>query len=312
MGRTYTRRVRALWVSLLGVLVATPAHAERVVALTHASDARQVIALGPTGQVYEPDGAGGWLRRRGGGVAAEVLAVARAGDVLFAGTRDAPLFRRDGDTWAALHVQPRARPIVGTGPRALAAIGRTLFALDVPGGGPAARPSQLATAPAAIVALAGTAASVVVATERGVFELRGKSFQPLKRAPATITRLVSDRWALVKGGAAELRSGKSVSWPAGFDVSAAAGSPDGALVAAASDGRSLELFTVRAGKLAREVVPVELPAHPADIVADRHGRIVIALRDGRLALRDGGVWRTTAVRDELAPPRPGPPPAASR
>ena len=90
----------------------------------------------------------------------------------------------------------------------------------------------------------------------------------------------------------------------------AAGPSHGA-ASAAGGTKGIELVTLRAGKVTRE--PIELD-HVAPIVAvatDKAGRIVIATRDGQLALRERGTWTHTQVRDELAPDRPGSPPAVS-
>jgi hypothetical protein len=38
--------------------------------------------------------------------------------------------------------------------------------------------------------------------------------------------------------------------------------------------------------------------------------MVVALRDGQLAVRERSSWTTTTVRTELDPARPGSPPAA--
>jgi hypothetical protein len=39
---------------------------------------------------------------------------------------------------------------------------------------------------------------------------------------------------------------------------------------------------------------------------------VVALRDGRLLVRDKSTWTIATVTDELPPDQPGPPPARSK
>ena len=48
------------------------------------------------------------------------------------------------------------------------------------------------------------------------------------------------------------------------------------------------------------------------IVVDKKARIAIALRDGRIVLKDGTTWTVSEVREELAAPKPGPAPAESQ
>jgi hypothetical protein len=50
---------------------------------------------------------------------------------------------------------------------------------------------------------------------------------------------------------------------------------------------------------------------PVGVVVDRAGRALVALSDGRIALREPSGWSTTEVTDEAPTEHPGPPPATS-
>jgi hypothetical protein len=290
----------------LGLLVGIGgARADTIVALAPAADARKAVAIGPSGEVYEPDGKGTWTRYRAGGVAEEIVAAAAAsGGTVIAGAKDAPLFKLVKGVWTTVHLELKAAVLLGAGSRPVAAVGKSVYALD------GQRPAKLGDAAEPIVALAGGAGRIVVATSTGLHALEGKAFKPLAKA-RQVKGLVSERWALVDRGAFDLKSMKTIAWPPGFVVGEAT-AIGGELLAVASQGAKAELFTVKAGKLARETIPFDTAAEIAGIVADKAGHVVVAARDGRIAMRDGGTWTTTEVRVELAHPRPGAPPATSK
>lgn len=298
--------------AVLGLALVAHAHDARVAhagpavlaTLAPATDARRAVAIGPAGQVYEPDGKGAWVRKQAGGIAVEIVAAANAGGNVIAGAKNAPPFKLKGGAWTALNLGVKPKAILGTGSRVLAAVGKTVFALD------AARPTKLADAPAPIRALGASATGAVVVTDRGLARLEGTAFKPMKKGPKKVQALIGDRWALLERGAFDLKTMKLVAWPAGLHVGEAIAVGD-ALFAVAAHGKTLELFTIKAGKLERDKVPLPDPKPVVGVVADKAGRIVIALRDGTIALRDGVTWTTTTVRDELAPPKPGPAPATS-
>ena len=81
-------------------------------------------------------------------------------------------------------------------------------------------------------------------------------------------------------------------------------------VATLTASGSLELLTIRAGKLAREPLALATPDVPVDVIGDG-ARVVIAFRDGALLVRDGSNQTVTSVRDALPAARPGAPPARS-
>lgn len=284
-----------------------------IVALAPASDARKAIPIGPAGQVYEPDGKGDWVRRRAGGTAVELVHATSVGPTVIAAAKSGPPFRLRRGTWTAIVLFPKARAIVGTGSRVVAAANRQVFSLDTT----AAQPTKLGDAPAKVTALAAGKSRVVVMTDKGMFELPGGkpgAFKPIKKAPKRVRALVSDRWALVDKGALDLKTMKTTRWPAGVRVDEVTVSGE-TLVAVAAVGKGRELLTLApaaGAKVTREAIPLEARAAIAGVVADGSKRVVVATRDGTLAVRTSGAWVTTQVRDELPADKvSGPPPALS-
>jgi hypothetical protein len=316
----------------------------RLAALVAADDARASLALGPSGELYEPDGKGAWVRRHAGGVASEITTAARAGQDLVVGTHVGAyrLSAAGGpknpnataaNAWSVIYLGQHAKPVTAFGGRAFAAVGRQLFALD------RGAPVHLTDAAQAIVAIGAGPSSVVVLTDHGLFRLAGKTLAPIAGAPQVIAKLVSDRWALVEHGAFDLRTGAMLAWPAGFAATAAASAADDSLVACGAAGDGFDVVSARNGKLDREHVSIAAiaaggspsspspappspapsspttvstaPVLPVAIVADRAGRLVVAMTDGRIAIRDRNTWTMTVARDELPAPHPGSPPATS-
>lgn len=292
------------------------------------------MAIGPAGEVYEPDGHGAWIRKRATEIAlpgasdsgatastpspagsgaqrgsGPVVGAARAGARVLALTHDGPPFRLARDGWTVVHLGAHARPLTVASRRPLAAIGRTVFALD-----DGREPEKLPDAPAPILAAAASASGVVIETDAGLARLEGKRWKPIAGAPHHVAALLSDRFAVGDRGLVDLRSQKSLDWPAGAKIVAITAS-DEAVVAVAQRGASLELVTVRAAKVAAEPIPIDAPAAVVGVAADRAGRAVVALRDGRLAVRDKGphgAWSTVHVEAALPPARPGSPPATQK
>jgi hypothetical protein len=287
-------------------LVARAAHAEpELSALAPAPDARHAIAIGPAGEVYEPDGKGAWVRHRAIAIAAKVTAATRAGVMVIAATQDGLPFRLVGDGWTVVHLAARAKAIVGAGSRPIAAVGKALFALSPQ--------TKLPDAPAPVIAVGATPAGVVIETELGLARLERSKWKPIASAPPHVAALLSDRLAVVDQGLLDLRANKTVAWPAGLRVVTAIATGDTDALAIAQHGTAFELVTAHAGKLSHESLPVEAPAAPVvGLAADRTGRVIVALRDGRLLIRERAAWSTVRVRDELPAPKPGAPPATSR
>ncbi len=285
-----------------------PPGAVQLAALAPADDARRAVAIGRDGEVYEPDGKGAWVHRLPSSTAEPVVAAGRAGGAVVA-LGHGVIYRLAGNGWSAIRLVQHGTAILGEGPRALAAVGRQLFALDP---GTRGEPTRLVQAPASIVSIGSGsgagATAIVVATEAGVFRLTGGKLVAIRPALGH-PRLVSDRWALVDRGAVDLTTGKLTAWPAGLAIGAAAAAAGDALVAVGTGRTGLELVTLAAGKLARD--PLGVTGTAVGVVADRAGRAVVALSDGRIAVRDQARWTVTEVADAPAAEHPGPAPALS-
>lgn len=291
-------------------LVATSVEASpKLAALAPGSsdDARAVIAIGPGGEVYEPDGHGAWARHRAIGVSITIVSAARGGAGVIASGGGA-VFRLADNGWSAIRLAQHGVAVASAGRRAVAAIGREVFELDR-----GAAPTRLGQASGNVVAIAAGPGSVVLATDREVFRLDHGKLEPLAGVPGgTAVRLVSDHWALVDGAAFDLRADKPRAWPSGFTATVAAGGADGALVAVGPGPKGLELVVIHGTTVDRQPIGPRDAAVPVGVVVDASGRAVVALDDGRLLVRDRDAWSTVAVVDELPAHAPGSPPATSR
>lgn len=270
-------------------------------------DARRAVALGPSGEVYEPDGNGAWVRTQRFTTSNALAVAGRAGAEVVA-TGGGVVYKLAPNGWSAIRLTQKGEATMSSGPHAVAAVGRQLFLLDRTKAG---EPEKLALAGSSVLAI-GSGKGVVFATDGGLFRVAGTKVTAIAGAPRKVTSLAGDLWAVVDGGAVDLRSNKPVSWPPGFTVAVVAPGPDDGLVAVGTHGDALELVTLRAGKLDRDPIAVTPTGVPVGLTVDRGGRAVVALADGRLALRDRGTWTTTKVRDALPAPRPGSPPATSK
>ena len=285
--------------------VASSAAAPRVAALAPADDARRALVIGVEGDVYEPDGKGRWLHRLPCVTATQRASAGRAGGTVFA-HGDGVVYRLADNGWSAIRLTQRGKAILGAGGRAVAAVGRQLFALDQLTSG---EPTKLALAPAPIVTVGAGPRAIVLATDAGVWKLDGAKLVAIRGVPRG-ARIVSDRWAVVDRGAVDLTTSTLTRWPTDLAISVTADAPDDGLVAIGAGRAGLELVTVRASKLTRE--PLGITGTAVGVVVDRASRAVVALSDGRIAVRDRGGWTTTQVTDEPAAVHPGAAPALSR
>ncbi|MBA3463887.1 MAG: hypothetical protein H0T46_28275 [Deltaproteobacteria bacterium] len=301
--------IRALAVLALslhgGAVLAGPA----LVALApgEADDARKAIALGPDGQVYAPVSSGEWVRSQPITTADTLVIAGRAGQSVVA-FGDGVVYRLADNGWSAIRLVQKGKAVMSGGRRAVAAVGRQVFALDRSAGG---EPAKLAVAPALVLAIGSGEAGVVIQTAGGLLRLEGAAFKPLARAPRRITRLVSERWVLIDRGAVDLKTNATTSWPAGLTIQVAEAGTGVALVAVGSTRTGLELVTLAGTKLTREPIAETAGAKAVGVVVDKAGRATVALADGRLARRERDVWTITSVREALPAPKAGSPPAVS-
>lgn len=277
-----------------------------LVALAPAEDARKAIALGPAGEVYAPDGKGEWIRNQAISTADPLAVAGRAGPAVVA-LGDGVVYRLADNGWSAIRLVQKGKAVMSGGGRAVAAVGRQLFALDRTAGG---EPAKLALAPDPVLAIGSGAKGVVVITARGLLRLDGAAFKRIDR-PRRVERLISDRWALADRGAIDLRGGAITAWPAGLSVEVAAPAPDDGLVAVGVTRAGLELVTIAKAKVVRDPIAGTAGAKPAGVVLDKSGRATVALSDGRMLHRERGSWSTTTIRDSLPADRPGAAPATS-
>jgi hypothetical protein len=310
-------RHSALLAAIAMLATALPARADRTppgppdpmlaaLAPPPGDDARKAVALGPAGQVFEPDGAGAWVRDQVVTTADRISVVGRAGGQVVA-LGDGVVFRLAPNGWTAIRIIQKGKAVMSSGPRAVAAVGRQLYAIDRAASG---GPVKLALAPSPVLAI-GAGKAVVIALDRGLFRVDGAKLTAIKRVPRQVERLVSDRWALVERGAVDLKTGKSTPWPDGIKIVAAATGPDDSLVAVGSTRGALELLTFTATKLVRDPLPAGITGSAVGVALDRSGRAVVALRDGRICLREQGAWSVVTVREALPARQPGAPPATS-
>jgi len=291
--------------ALAGRAPAAPAKLAALAPGPNNQDARQAVAVGPNGQAYEPDGKGAWIRHHPGGLADDVVRATRAGALVIAGVESGPPYAyrvaKDG-AWNMIVLGLHAKAIVGRGPRATAAFGKLVFGLDT------GVPVKLADAPDPIALIAAAGKSVVVQTDKGLARLDAKGWKPIANAPKQVIALLDDRWALVDRGLLDLRANKLTAWPSGFRVASVVAVTNELVVAAG--GR--ELVTLKGGKLERTAISMQLAAPIVSVVADKAGRVVVATRDGEIAVRDkAGAWTAGELRDDLPAARPGSPPAES-
>ena len=309
----YAVAVRAL-LAIAVVLAGSTARADKatLAALAPARDARRAVAIGPAGEVYAPDGKGAWVRTQAGGVAEELVTATAVGSTVIAGAKGAPPFKLKNGAWTALNVGLKAKAVLGAGSRVVALVGKSVFALDK---GP---PKKLADAPPtvnAVVAVGASPAGVVIATDQGLMKLDKGAFTPIKKAPKGVRGLLSDRWAVVDHGIVDLKTMKVIAWPAGVHVveTTTLGND---VIGVSQQGKVVELITINAGKpkapIVREPVPIDNAKPVVGVVADKTARVAIAMRDGRIALREKGTWTVIGVREEIAAAKPGPAPAESK
>src|SRR5690348_11028875 len=101
------------FVFLAVLAVATRVHASppTLVAIAPANDVRKAVAIGPAGQVYEPDGKGEWIRTTAGGVAETLVAATSTGGTVIAGAVGSTPFKLKGGAWTSIHLELKTSAI---------------------------------------------------------------------------------------------------------------------------------------------------------------------------------------------------------
>ncbi|MBK7071034.1 MAG: hypothetical protein IPH44_01925 [Myxococcales bacterium] len=296
---------------LLAALVlasAGAATAEPLAAVALAPDPLASTLVGPSGQVWQPDGHGAWTRDAGGGVAADVGGAVVAAQLVVVG-KATPAYRLDPDGWQALRLGERGKTVMGGGPHPAFAIGRNVFVWK------AKAWVRVGAAPAGIVALwAGSDSKVYVAGADRLWRLAGKRL--VDHATASVTRFAS--------GAAPLAIAAD---GALFDVAAKAAAPvvlggerlTPLAATTAPDGAAWVFARRAAGPiLARRVrgawQEVAAPAvadddRPLALAVHADGTVFLPLASGAVWLQRGGAWSQATLTAPAPPPRPGPGPA---
>jgi hypothetical protein len=311
-----TRAVVAAF--LLAAAASTAAvRADVIAAIAPATDdVRKTIVIGPSGQVYEPDGAGTWTRTSEGGVAADVRGAVVAGAALVVAGKSAPLYRRDPIGWIAMRLGERGRTVVGSGPRPAIAIGKNVFIWA------GTTWKRVGRTTANITALwAASETKIVVATEAGLVRFAGGGFPPVPAAPV-VAGLGSGgpaTWAVTADGGAYEVATRRIHRPT------AGGAPmTVALVATSSDSTwafgstpaGIALARFHKGAWAEAVAPPLAPDDSAlALVTDRSGALLVVTRGGLLHLLPAGAgatWSAGLRAEALPAASPGPGPARGR
>jgi hypothetical protein len=299
---------RAATIALALAAAIAPAAADPLAAATTpGDDVRRTLLVGASGQVWQPDGQGGWTRTAAGGVAADVRGVIVADDLVIAG-RATPLYRRHDDAWYGLRLGERGKTFVGTGPRPAVAIGKQVFVHH------RGSWTRVATADRPVVALwAASDRKVYVATDRAVLRLAGKKLvthQPIAVVAfsgATPLALGADGALYdiaARGALTPTLDGQPVAADAA--TTAADGTPW--LLGRAGADRVLVRRT-RAGWERRPPPPLADDAI-VHLAIDPAGRIIVVTAAGAIHLAGAdGTWTRGSLTTRLAEPRPGPGPA---
>jgi hypothetical protein len=279
-----------------------------------ADDVRRAIPVGPSGQVWEPDGAGTWTRTAEGGVAADVRGAVVAGTALVVAGKSAPLFRREPIGWIAMRLGERGKSVVGIGPRPSIAIGRNIFVWA------GTSWKRIGRTGANVVALwAASETKIVVATEDGLVRFASGGFVAVPAAPAVagLGGGGPTAWAVTADGGAYEVATRRIHRPTvggvALSVSLVAVSAD-ATWALGSTPTGIALTRFHKGAWTEAIAPpIAADDAALAIVADTSGALLVGTRRGALHLRNaGGEWSTGTRNEALPAATPGPGPARGR
>lgn len=271
-------------------------------------DPMAAILVGPSGQVWEPDGNGGWIRDTQGGLAADVHGAAMA-DALVVVGKSAPPYRWDGASWQAVRLGERGRTIAGTGPRAAIAIGGQIFVWS------ASQWKRVGKVTGPVAAVwAASDSKVFVAAGGKVWRLASKRF--VDAGTADVLEFAGTApWAITRDGLLYDGSTRKTS------AITLGGQPVAPIAIAADPGGApwvlgtLALAPALARKKGAGWESLPAPAlvdgdPPVGFGVDAAGRALVATRSGAIWLRAAdGTWSAGRRDDHPPAARPGPGPA---
>ena len=288
---------RALAIVAIASGVASADAPKLVAVVADPGDVGAAILVGPGGQVYAPDGAGGWARASAGGIAGGATAAVRAGgDVMAAG--NALYVWKDG-AWNVAPLPIKGAPLLGVGPAASAAIGTAIVVRGAKGW------TRVPDAPSAPTALWAASETQVIVVAGGVaWRLRGKAF--VRGGAATALAPGPRPLALAGASVMDLSANRPIK-AGGEVIAAAAGGRDVWILARASGGLAIERHAAKR----TDTTPAPGTAAWTWIWADAKGKAAIAAPTGELAILDGGAWREIALQIALPAARAGAGPARS-
>jgi hypothetical protein len=299
-------------VASAGTIDDRPSTASKAAAVTIATmvadgkDVGRTVLIGPSAQIYEPDGEGAWTRHHEGGVAGDVTGAARVDGELVVAGHATPLYKAHGGTWFTLRLGEDGRTVMSQGPTAAVAIGKAVLVRSkVKGKSVWSRVGTLAGKPSALWA-DGTA--VWASTDSALYRLRGGGFTKSGAAARALTG--GTPWAITDKGLVDLDAGRTC--PAELDgaavtIAGAGGAPGAdALTVVADTGAGLVLArTAKNGKSLERIDAVPATGAIAGVAVDGHDDVLIAFADGRFALRRGGSWTQGQVSDDLPKAKTG-------
>lgn len=284
-----------------------------VVSIVDAFEAGGAIRfVGRSGQVYEPAGDARWERKTAGGVASDVIGVARGpGKAVYAIASSAPIFEWNGSVWSVRPLSNRGAVAMSRHGVPAFSVNRHIYVLKGKSW------ERLVSAPRRVAALwASSATRIYAVTSDGkLMRSNGKSWATLAH-PMWSGDPVAELYGVAGGepiarsraGVLARISGKAATRLAvpgdltGLDVQAAGAAGKGRLLLAGVAGpattRRSVLVAVDGGKLAifAELWPLDDGDRFSVVVSGRKGELIVATERGKVKVRAvDGTWRDGAI-----------------
>ena len=280
---------------------AEPAKIAAVVGPDGEADVRTSILVGPSGQVFTGDGAGKFVRKLPGGIAADVSGAARLGGEVIVTGISTPLYKFDAKTgWTALRLGQSGKTTLGRGPVPAVAAGKHVFVWSN------GKWVRVGETPGAVTALwAASTKKVFAVTADGIHALRGSDFVRT-RAPADAI-VGASPWAITADGVIDAGTGRQVLAAPG--VIAATGGAGAPWVVTTDGNSACKLVGKVGGKATTVDTPIAATTAIAGMAADRAGRVMIVTTAGDVHVWADSAWTTGTLTDELPEAKPGPGPA---